>query len=254
MRLRDKVALITGAALVNGFGFASARAFVREGARVILSDVNEAEVMARGAELTADGHDVLSLAHDVTDAAAWERTRMCAVDRFGNIDIVVNNAGIANPAGIVEATLENWQAHIDINLTGVFLGCQMAGRQMRAQGDGGSIINISSIAGQQAYPGLAAYVASKGGVKMLTKAVALDLAGDNIRVNSVHPGNMRTDMMERSIRVAPDLVQSSIDKIPLKRLGRPEDIANMVLFLASDEADYITGAEFTVDGGLTAGV
>lgn len=253
-RFAGKVAVVTGAALRNGFGFTTARRFAREGGRVVLTDINADEVVARGDELADAGLEALALPHDVADADAWDSVRHAALKQFGRIDVVVNNAGIAIPAGIADATLDNWRAHIDVNLTGVFLGCQMAVRQMRAQGGGGAIINISSIAGQQAYPNLAGYVASKGGVRMLTKTVALDVAVDNIRVNSVHPGNMLTDMMERSIKIAPELVEASVAQIPLKRLGRPEDIASMVLFLASDEGEYITGAEFTVDGGLTAGV
>lgn len=253
-RFTGKVAVVTGAALRNGFGFTTARRLAHEGGRVVLTDINADQVTERAEELVGEGLEALAFRHDVADAAAWGRVRDATVERFGRIDIVVNNAGIALPAGIEEATLENWRAHIDVNLTGIFLGCQMAVRQMRSQGGGGAIVNISSIAGQQAYPGLAAYVASKGGVKMLTKAVALDVASEGIRVNSVHPGNMHTDMMERSMKVAPQLVEASIAQIPMKRLGRPEDIANIVVFLASDEAEYITGAEFTVDGGLTAGV
>ena len=251
-RLDGKVAVVTGAAHPIGLGYHSAKRLASEGARILLTDINADQVATRAEELTAQGYDVLACSHDVTDPDSWEQVKSMVLGRFSRIDILVNNAGIAEPAGILDANLENWNRHIDINLTGVFLGCQIGGRQMREQGDGGTIINISSIAGQRAFPSLAAYVASKGGVRMLTKAVALDLAEDNIRVNSVHPGNIQTEMLDRAREAAPELVQSGIGKIPMKRLGKPEDIAATVAFLASDDAAYITGSEFNVDGGMTA--
>ena len=251
-RLDGKVAVVTGAAHPIGLGYHSAKRLASEGARILLTDINADQVAIRAEELTAQGYDVLACSHDVTDPDSWEQVKSMVLGRFSRIDILVNNAGIAEPAGILDANLENWNRHIDINLTGVFLGCQIGGRQMREQGDGGTIINISSIAGQRAFPSLAAYVASKGGVRMLTKAVALDLAEDNIRVNSVHPGNIQTEMLDRAREAAPELVQSGIGKIPMKRLGKPEDIAATVAFLASDDAAYITGSEFNVDGGMTA--
>jgi NAD(P)-dependent dehydrogenase (short-subunit alcohol dehydrogenase family) len=157
-------------------GYHSAKRLASEGARILLTDINADQVDTRAEELTAQGYDVLACSHDVTDPGSWQQVKSIVLGRFSRIDILVNNAGIAEPAGILDASLENWNRHIDINLTGVFLGCQIGGRQMREQGDGGTIINISSIAGQRAFPSLAAYVASKGGVRMLTKAVALDLA------------------------------------------------------------------------------
>jgi len=251
-RFEGKVALVTGAAHPRGLGYHSAMRLASEGARVVLTDINAEQVAARAKELTAQGYNVLACGHDVAEPDAWEQVKCLALGRFSRIDIVVNNAGIVEPAGILDASLENWKRHIDINMTGVFLGCQIGGRQMREQGDGGTIINISSIAGQQAFPSLAAYVASKGGVRMLTKAAALDLADYNIRVNSVHPGNIHTEMLDRASQSAPELVQIGIAKIPMKRLGLPEDIAAMVAFLACEESSYITGAEFNVDGGMNA--
>ncbi len=251
-RLNGKVAIVTGAASPAGFGFATARRFAREGARVVLTDIAAADVEARGAELTGDGLDVRACRQDVTDETGWDAVRDLALGAFGRIDVLVNNAGIVRPSGIAEATLDNWNTHIGVNLTSVFLGCRMAVAQMRAQGGGGSIVNISSIAGLVAFPGLAAYVASKGGVRLLTKAVALDVAAEGIRVNSVHPGHLDTDMLAGAREVAPDMVAAMIANVPMRRLGGAEEIANMNLFLASEEATYITGAEFVVDGGLTA--
>ena len=251
-RLDSKVAIVTGAASPNGFGFATARRFAREGAKVVLTDLDAANADARAAELVADGFAVIACPQDVTQPAGWEMLRERTLAEFGRIDVLVNNAGIARPASISGASLDNWDAHIAVNLTSVFLGCRMAVAQMRAQGGGGSIVNISSIAGLVGFAGLAAYVASKGGVRLLTKAAALDVAAEGIRINSVHPGHLDTDMLAGAREVAPDMIAAMIANIPMKRLGSPIEIANMNLFLASDESQYVTGAEFVVDGGLTA--
>lgn len=251
-RLNDKVAIVTGAASPTGFGFATALRFADEGAKVVLTDVKLDEVTRRGEELSARGLDVEVTAHDVTEESSWAEVLALTLARFGRLDILVNNAGIALPAPVADASLENWNAHIDVNLKGVFLGCQAAVRQMRAQAGGGSIINISSVAGIVGFDNLIAYCASKGGVRLLTKAAALDLAAENIRVNSVHPGHLDTEMLASAKQVAPEMVAAMVANIPMKRLGRAIDIANMNLFLASDESQYVTGSEFVVDGGLTA--
>lgn len=243
---------MTGAASPIGFGFETARRFAQEGARVLMTDSRARELAARGAELRDAGLDVLDCGQDVTRPDQWDTVFNLAVERFGGVDILVNNAGIVQPGGIAEATLENWNAHIAVNLTSVFLGCQTAVRQMRDQKCGGSIINISSVAGIAAFNGLLSYVASKGGVRLLTKAAALDVAEYGIRVNSVHPGHLDTDMLASARAVAPEMVKAMIGNIPMQRLGTAADIAAMNLFLASDEARYITGAEFIVDGGLMA--
>ncbi len=251
-RLAGKVAIVTGAASLKGFGFATARLFAREGASVVLSDLKGEAVAARAQELRGEGLAAVSVAQDVAEQGGWDRVRDLAVAEFGRIDVLVNNAGMVLPGGIGEATLEDWNRHMAVNLTSVFLGCQMAVRQMRTQGGGGSIINISSVAGLSAFANLAAYCASKGGVRLLTKAAALDVAAEGIRINSVHPGHLDTDMIAGARDVAPEMVAEMEANVPMKFLGAPDDIANMNLFLASDEAHYVTGAEFVVDGGLTA--
>jgi short-subunit dehydrogenase len=251
-RLAGKVAIVTGAASLKGFGFATAQLFAREGAKVVLTDLKGDAVAARAQELRDEGLATVSAAQDVAEQAGWDRVRDLAIAEFGRIDVLVNNAGIVLPGGIGEATLDDWNRHMAVNLTSVFLGCQMAVRQMRTQGGGGSIINISSVAGLSAFANLAAYCASKGGVRLLTKAAALDVAAEGIRIKSVHPGHLDTDMIAGARDVAPEMVLAMEANVPMKFLGAPGDIANMNLFLASDESHYVTGAEFVVDGGLTA--
>ena len=251
-RLAGKVAIVTGAASPKGFGFATAQRFAQEGAKVLLTDIKGDAVAQRAKSLREQGLAAVAAGHDVTEQSAWERVHALALAEFGRIDILVNNAGTVLPGGIAEATLADWNVHIGVNLTSVFLGCQMAVRQMRVQGGGGSIINISSVAGLSAFSNLAAYCASKGGVRLLTKAAALDVAAEGIRINSVHPGHLDTDMIAGAREVAPEMIAAMEANVPMKILGSAIDIANMNLFLASDESHYITGAEFIVDGGLTA--
>ena len=251
-RLAGKVAIVTGAASLKGFGFATAQLFAREGAKVLLTDIKGDAVSARALSLGEEGLIAVGAAQNVTEQFDWDRVRDLALAEFGRIDILVNNAGMVLPGGIGEATLEDWNRHIAVNLTSVFLGCQMAVRQMRAQDSGGSIINISSVAGLSAFSNLAAYCASKGGVRLLTKAAALDVAAEGIRINSVHPGHLDTDMIAGARDVAPEMVLAMEANVPMKFLGTAIDIATMNLFLASDESRYVTGAEFVVDGGLTA--
>jgi NAD(P)-dependent dehydrogenase (short-subunit alcohol dehydrogenase family) len=251
-RLDGKVAIVTGAASTNGFGFASALLFAREGARLLLTDIKSDAVADRAQSLRDQGFAVTAIAHDVTRQEGWDQVRDRALADHGRIDIVINNAGMALPGEISEISLDDWNRHLAVNLSSVFLGCQMAVRQMRAQGGGGSIINISSTAGLSAFANLAAYCASKGGVRLLTKAAALDVAAEGIRINSVHPGHLDTDMISGAREVAPAMVAAMEANVPMKFLGAPSDVASMNLFLASDESRYVTGAEFVVDGGLTA--
>lgn len=251
-RLANKVAIVTGAASPRGFGFATAALFVREGAKVILTDIHANAVLARAAELTADDYDAVGAEHDVSSEKDWGMVRDLALTEFGRIDILINNAGIVEFGDIANTSMDQWNRHISVNLTGVFLGCQTAVRQMRAQRSGGSIVNISSSSAQSPFPNLAAYVASKGGVRLLTKSAALDVAEEGIRINSIYPGHIHTEMMDRSSNADAAMIAAAHAGIPMKKMGSPLDIAMMNLFLASDEARYITGAEFTVDGGLTA--
>ncbi len=239
-RVEGKVALISGGA--RGMGAADARALVAEGARVVIGDVLDEE----GGKIAAELGDAARFAHlDVTDPDQWQGAVQTAVEAFGKLDVLVNNAGIANANSLKDFALADWQRIIDVNLTGTFLGMQAAVAPMTAAG-GGSIINIASIEGLRGSPGLYGYVASKFGVRGLTKAAALELAPSNIRVNTVLPGLVRTRM---TIAIPDDALQ-----IPLGRGAKPAEVAACVLYLASDESSYSTGADFVVDGGLTVGV
>ena len=238
-RIAGKVALITGAA--RGMGAAHARRFIAEGARVVLGDILDAEGAVLAAELGADARYIRL---DVTKADDWAAAVALCVTDFGGLHILVNNAGIFGGAAIVDHPLDLWQRMIDINLTGVFLGIRAATTALVASGSG-SIINISSVAGLRGAPGGSAYVASKFGVRGLTKAVAAELAPFGVRCNSVHPGIIDTPMAE-------GLNTQGYD-YPLGRMARSDEVTNLVLYLASDEASYSTGSEFIVDGGLTMG-
>ncbi|MFB0873173.1 MULTISPECIES: SDR family NAD(P)-dependent oxidoreductase [unclassified Sphingobium] len=250
--LSGKVALVTGAASAGGLGFAGASIMAAQGASVFLTDLDGAAVEARAADLRAAGHKAAAMAQDVTDEAQWDTVRDAVLAEFGRIDILVNNAGIAVLRHMSEISAAEWHRQISVNLDSVFLGTRMAMAQMRAQGGGGSIINLSSVAGLIGLPGCGAYGASKGGVRLFTKSVALEVAAENIRINSIHPGMIMTDMQKVAIADNKDVYDHLVSVIPMGRLGEPEDIGNMVAFLASDEARYITGAEFTVDGGMVA--
>ena len=238
-RVAGKVALITGAA--RGMGAAHARRFIAEGARVVLGDILDAEGAALATEL---GPDARYIRLDVTKPDDWAAAVALCVADFGGLHILVNNAGIFGGAAIVDHPLDLWQRMIEINLTGVFLGIRAATSALVASGSG-SIINISSVAGLRGAPGGSAYVASKFGVRGLTKAVAAELAPFGVRCNSVHPGIIDTPMAE-------GLNTQGYD-YPLGRMARSEEVTNLVLYLASDEASYSTGSEFIVDGGLTMG-
>ncbi len=238
-RVAGKVALITGAA--RGMGAAHARRFIAEGARVVLGDILDAEGAALAAELSSDARYIRL---DVTKPDDWAAAVALCVADFGGLHILVNNAGIFGGAAIVDHPLDLWQRMIEINLTGVFLGIRAATSALVASGSG-SIINISSVAGLRGAPGGSAYVASKFGVRGLTKAVAAELAPFGVRCNSVHPGIIDTPMAE-------GLNTQGYD-YPLGRMARSEEVTNLVLYLASDEASYSTGSEFIVDGGLTMG-
>jgi NAD(P)-dependent dehydrogenase (short-subunit alcohol dehydrogenase family) len=254
-RVAGKVVLITGAA--SGIGLASAEACAREGAVVIITDLNTKEGVSQAKRLVADGLAVEFLQQDVTSEADWRRIVDEVLRRHGRLDVLVNNAGIAVIAPIEQETLEGWRRTQAVNLEGVFLGAREAVRAMK--GSGGSIINISSIEGIVGEPLGPAYNASKGGVRILTKSVALHCAqnGYAIRANSVHPGYVGTPLVANAIGALPPdqaalLQQDLLGRIPLGRFGEPREIANAVLFLASDESSYMTGSELVVDGGYTA--
>ncbi len=246
-RLDGKVALITGAA--SGIGRATAGLFHRQGAKVAATDRNEAGLKALGED--AD----LTLVQDVTDEARWREVVDAAVAAFGRLDILVNSAGIAVLGNIETTTLADWRKVNAVNVEGAFLGCREAVRAMK--GTGGSIVNLSSVAGIIGDASSTAYCASKGAVRLLTKSAALHCAraGYGIRVNSVHPSFAETPMVLEGIARAkdPERVRAGLMRAaPMGRMGRAEEVANMILFLASDESSFTTGAEFMVDGGLTA--
>jgi 3alpha(or 20beta)-hydroxysteroid dehydrogenase len=245
-RLDGKVALITGAA--RGQGEAEARLFVAEGARVVLTDVLDEE----GSTIAKDlGDDSLFLHHDVTDELAWQATVDKAIDRFGGIDVLVNNAGIFTVAPTATMPLEDYRRVIDVNQVGVFLGMKAVSPHMAARASG-SIVNISSIAGLQGSAGTVAYTASKFAVRGMTKVVAKELAPFGVRVNSVHPGIIETPMLTGFSAFGDDVLDRITERIPAGKIATADDVARVVLFLASDDSSYCTGAEFVVDGGMTA--
>ena len=251
-RVRGKVALVTGAASDPGLGRAIARALAREGARVVATDVDEPGVRDCAEVIRADGGEALALRHDVTREADWQEVVARALDAFGRLDVLVNNAGIAVLKPLEQLSLADWNRQLEVNLTSVFLGCKHAAAALRRSG-GGSIVNLSSVAGMIGLRTCVAYGASKGGVRIATKAVALELARDGIRCNSVHPGFIWTNMQAQATGASdPASVTLGPGRVPLERLGEPRDVAECVLYLASDESRYVTGAEFVVDGGLTA--
>lgn len=242
-RLKGKVALITGAA--RGQGEAEARLFVAEGARVVLGDVRD-ELGEKVAASLGDAARYLRL--DVTSEEAWQRAVAFAEAEFGRLDVLVNNAGVVGELGATErATLDGYRRTIDVNQIGPFLGMRAVIPAMRRAG-GGSIVNVGSVAGLHGIPGLVAYVASKWALRGMTKAVALEVGRDEIRVNALHPGSVETPMMA----AATDRSALRRDQA-LDRVGQPEEMARAALFLASDESSFITGADLAADAGLTAG-
>ncbi len=249
MRLQDKVALVTGAA--SGMGAATARRFAEEGAKVVVADMLAAEGEAVAGSISEKGGTAVFQSLDVTDEQAWRTAVEASVERYGRLDVLVNNAGISGSATTDMFDTELWMRLMAINATGVFFGIKYAVPAMAAAG-GGSIVNISSISGvvgqHQIHPG---YNASKGAIRTLTKAVAVQQAKAKIRVNSVHPGIM-PPMRTSGATADPETRAKMMKGVPLGRPGEVEEVANTVLFLASDEASYITGAEIYVDGGFLA--
>jgi 3alpha(or 20beta)-hydroxysteroid dehydrogenase len=246
-KLDGKVALISGGA--RGQGEAEARLFVAEGVSVVVGDVLEDQVKEVAASLDrAEGVHL-----DVTDEDSWNRAVATAEERFGRLDILVNNAGVAGYSPIADMPLEMYMGIVRVNQVGTFLGMKAAIPLLQRDG-GGTIVNISSIAGQQGFAGTAAYASSKWAVRGMSKVAALELAPLGIRVNSVYPGSVDTPMLQ------PDALDGAlidmsdvIASIPLKRMAQADEIARLVLFLSCDDSSYCTGAEFVVDGGVTTG-
>ncbi|MCO4757132.1 MAG: glucose 1-dehydrogenase [Oceanospirillaceae bacterium] len=252
MRLENKVALVTGGA--SGIGAAICTRFVKEGATVIVADINRPNGIALAREL---GEQAMFMELDVQQPQQWQEVIGKILTTYGQLDILVNNAGIAITGDIENCTLEDWQQTQSINSDGVFIGCQETIKVMKARG--GAIINISSIEGIIGEPKLPAYNASKGAVRIFTKSAALHCAQKDyaIRINSLHPGYVSTPMVSQAIAEfteaeAVEFQHRVLSNIPLKRMAQPEEIAATALFLASDDASYITGAELIVDGGYTA--
>jgi 3alpha(or 20beta)-hydroxysteroid dehydrogenase len=241
-RFEGKVALVTGAA--RGQGEEEARRFVGEGAHVVVTDVLDAELDAVAADL---GAAALALHHDVSSETEWAAVVAAALERFGRLDVLVNNAAIHHIRPIEQENVADFERVLAVNLTGTFLGVRSVIEPMRAVG-GGSIVNISSLAGLQGYFGHAAYSASKCGVIGVTKSAAIELGPSGIRVNSIHPGAIDTEMLPGGADGA-----GRFDNVPLQRVGTVADVADLVLFLASDDSAYVTGAQLTIDGGLLAG-
>jgi 3(or 17)beta-hydroxysteroid dehydrogenase len=255
-RLAGKVAIVTGGAM--GIGAATTEMFAREGASVVLADINEAAGEALVAKIGADGGTATFMRLDVRSEDDWRRVVADTVALYGKLNVLVNNAGISLGHDVEETTLEEWNHLMSVNSTGVFLGMKHAIAAMKESGEPCSIVNRSSIDGQVAEAGLFAYCASKGAVTIMTKSAALAVGakGYKIRVNSVHPGYVHTPLTEKEAAdfgLSPDEYFAKVGaQHPIGFIGEPVDIAYLDVYLASDESKWVTGAEFTIDGGWTA--
>jgi glucose 1-dehydrogenase len=247
MRLSGKVAIITGAA--TGIGQGIALEFAREGASVVVDYVGNAAPDDTLAQIRALGGNAIGVAANVADPAQVQSLIQQTVAKFGKLDILVNNAGIEKKIAFVDYPLDEWQKILAVNLTGPFLCAQAAARQMIAQGNGGRIINISSVHEDLPMPTNAPYCTSKGGLRMLMRTIAVELAPHNITVNNIGPGAVFTPI-DDDVEKDTKLNAAILAEIPLGRWGQPRDIANMAVYLASDDASYVTGSTFFVDGGM----
>ena len=255
MRLENKVALITGAATgvegeLMGFGGATARLFAREGAGVVVTDINEQSGQKTAAQIGESGADVEFLRLDVTSEADWSNAIEATVSRFSRLDILVNNAGTGANTDVESTTLEIWEDQMAVHARGVFLGTKAAIPEMRKIG-GGSIINVSSIYGIVGSRTATAYHAAKGAVRIFTKAAAVQYAREGIRVNSVHPGYALTPA-SAGVYDNPETAAPVLATVPMGRMAVADEIAYGILYLASNEASFVTGSELVIDGGMTA--
>ena len=248
-RVEGKVALVAGAG--GGIGGAGAEGLAHEGAAVICADIDAAAGEAVAARIRAAGGRAIATALDVRDRAAVDAAVSTAVREFGRLDVLLDCAGVSHGGNFLDLDHGEWERVIAVNLTGMFHLGQAAARQMVRQGGGGSIINVTSQLAEVARPERAAYVASKGGGRSLTHAMALDLAGHGIRINAVAPGPTLTSLT-RATYADPERRRATIAQIPLGRLGDPQDLVGAILFLASDESRWTTGSTVTVDGGYNA--
>ena len=248
-RMDGKVALISGGA--RGQGAAEARLFAQEGAKVVIGDLLDVDGMRVAAEIAELGGEAVYVHLDVTREEDWQSAVQAAVSAFGKLDVLVNNAGIWRRGRVEDTTVEDWDAVQNVNSKGVFLGTKAAIPEMRKAG-GGSVINISSTAGLVGGPHSTAYTASKGAVRLFTKATAIQYAREGIRSNSIHPGPIDTEMIQQVWQGEDNSREESIARTPLGRVGTVDDIAYGALFLASDESSFMTGSELVIDGGSTA--
>jgi NAD(P)-dependent dehydrogenase (short-subunit alcohol dehydrogenase family) len=250
-RLEGKITLVTGAGNPRGLGAATAQRYAEEGAFVYVTDLDAGGAQGVADAIRAAGGQAEALAQDVTSEASWDEVFAAIESGHGRLDVLVNNAGIAILKPLEQLTAADWEKQNKVNLDSVFYGTQRAVALMRKVGEGGSIVNLSSIAGLVGVTMCGAYAAAKGGVRLFSKVVAMECAAEQIRCNSVHPGMIETAMQDVARTDNPEGFKQIVGGIPMKRMGSPLDIANMNLFLASDEANYITGCEFVVDGGVT---
>jgi NAD(P)-dependent dehydrogenase (short-subunit alcohol dehydrogenase family) len=246
-RLAGKVALVSGGA--SGIGAAHVRVFAREGAKVVAGDLQEALGEKVCEEVRAAGGEASFVRLDVTEAASWRSAVAETVERYGKLTTLINNAGIFHPGGVESETEAGWAKMIAVNQTGVFLGMRIAMPELKKTGNA-AIVNISSLYGLIGSPGNISYHATKGAVRIMSKSAALEYVGDGVRVNSVHPGQIRTPILAN---LTPEQDAAIKAAIPMGRMGEPEDIAHGSLYLCSDEALYVTGIELPIDAGWSAG-
>ena len=258
MRLEGKVALISGGAMgvegeMMGIGGACAWLFAREGARLVLGDVNEAKGERTASLLRGEGFDAIFVRLDVTSEPDWARAVEAAVSRFGRLDILVNCAGTVSPGLIEDTSVQAWRGQMDVHAKGTLFGMRRAIPEMVRAG-GGSVVNISSIDALVGGSRGTAYSAAKGAVRLLTKQAAMEFVGQNIRVNSVHPGYTTTPLNREALAMLQEqgYTSTGVERVPMGRKAEPEEIAYAVLFLACSDSSYMTGAELVIDGGVTA--
>ena len=249
MRLKDQVAIVTGAAA--GIGLACAEEFCREGAKVVLSDVDQAKGEAAAERLQGEGHEALFVACDVGDKAQVEALIERTVAAYGRLDCLIANAGIVHACDFLELEEADFDRVLRVNLKGVFLTCQAAAREMVKEGHGGTIIPMSSVNAVLAIPAIAPYVVSKGGVNQLTKVMALSLADKGIRVNAIGPGSIETDIFKQ-VANDKEKLRGVLSRTPLGRAGQTREVARVAVFLASEDSSYLTGQTIYPDGGRMA--